>query len=335
MNNKIQVRRYQEGDAKHIAHIYYNTIHTVNAKDYTKEQLDAWAPWSSVQDYSGWQEKLEKIKPFVALIDDSIVGFAEFESNGHIDCFYVHHEFQGAGIGSTLMHEIEKEAVDELISRVYAEVSITAKPFFEAKGFHVVKQQTVQVHGVELINFVMEKCYTILKSLSPADIPSIVSAFSQIGWNKPASVFEEYLEEVVAGDRLVWVAFAHEQFAGYITLKWQSEYPSFREQNIPEIMDLNVLPHARKMGLGSHLLAIAEKEAATKSDIIGIGVGLYAGEDGGYGAAQRLYVKRGYIPNGKGVTYNYQPTIPGTSYPLDDDLVLWFTKKLSCEISDK
>ncbi len=328
MNNKIQVRRYQEGDAKHIAHIYYNTIHTVNAKDYTKEQLDAWAPWSSVQDYSGWQEKLEKIKPFVAFINNAIVGFAEFEPNGHIDCFYIHHEFQGGGIGSTLIHEIEKEAADKSISRVYAEVSITAKPFFESIGFNVVKQQIVQIRGVELINFVMEKCYTVYRFLSFDDIPFIVSAFSQIGWNKPESVFEEYLEEVAAGDRLVWVAFTHDQFAGYITLKWQSKYPSFREENIPEIMDLNVLPHARKKGLGSILLAMAEKEAATKSDTIGIGVGLYAGEDGGYGNAQRLYVKRGYIPDGKGITYNYQQAIPGNSYPLDDDLVLWFIKKL-------
>jgi hypothetical protein len=76
------------------------------------------------------------------------------------------------------------------------------------------------------------------------------------------------------------------------------------------------------------LLDCAEKEALTKSQIIGIGVGLYAGADGGYGAAQRLYIKRGYIPDGKGITYNYEPTIPGNSYPLDDDLVLWFTKKL-------
>ena len=53
-----------------------------------------------------------------------------------------------------------------------------------------------------------------------------------------------------------------------------------------------------------------------------------AGAVGGYGAAQRLYIKRGYIPDGKGVTYNYEPTIPGNSYPLDDELVLWFTKKL-------
>jgi GNAT superfamily N-acetyltransferase len=124
------------------------------------------------------------------------------------------------------------------------------------------------------------------------------------------------------------VAHVQDEFAGYVTLKWRSQYQSFQEQSIPEIVDLNVLPHYRKIGIGSLLLERAEKEALTKSQIIGIGVGLYAGEDGGYGPAQRLYVKRGYIPDGKGITYNYEPTIPGNSYPLDDDLVLWFTKKL-------
>ncbi|BAG39982.1 hypothetical protein OTT_0524 [Orientia tsutsugamushi str. Ikeda] len=127
------------------------------------------------------------------------------------------------------------------------------------------------------------------------------------------------------------MAHVHEQFAGYITLKWQSQYQSFKAQRIPEIMDLNVLPHYRKMGIGSLLLETAEKGASTKSEIIGIGVGLYAGADCGYGSDQRLYIKHGYIPDGKGVTYNYELTIPGNSYSLDDDLVLWFTKKLKRE----
>ena len=162
LTNKIKIRRYQQGDVKFLKQIYYNTIHTVNAKDYTKEQLDAWAPRSLVQDDSGWQEKLEKIKPYVALIDDTIVGFAEFEPTGHIDCFYVHHDYQGSSVGSTLIHEIEKEAVEKSISRIYSEVSITAKPFFEAKGFYLVKQQAVTIRGVELINFVMEKRLLLL-----------------------------------------------------------------------------------------------------------------------------------------------------------------------------
>jgi len=165
-------------------------------------------------------------------------------------------------------------------------------------------------------------------ALIEKDIAVISDAFNQIGWNKPASLFEGYLKEQEAGERLVWVAHVQDEFAGYVTLKWRSSYPFFKEQNIPEIMDLNVLPSFRKMGIGSLLLDTAEKVALTKSQIIGIGVGLYAGEDGGYGSAQRLYVKRGYIPDGKGVTYNYEPTVPGNSYQLDDDLVLWFTNNL-------
>jgi GNAT superfamily N-acetyltransferase/aminoglycoside phosphotransferase (APT) family kinase protein len=323
---KVQVRCYQDGDAKHIASIFYNTVHTVNAKDYTKEQLNAWAPY--YDNYAVWQEKYAKLNPFVATIDGTIVGFAEFEPNGHIDCFYVHHEFQGAGVGTALMGEIEMEAREKLLPRIYAEVSITARPFFVSKGFQVIKQQTVGIRDIELTNFLMEKCFVTCELLSSDHIPLISDAFNQIGWNKPPSLFEEYLMEQDAGERLVWIAHVHNQFAGYVTLKWQSQYPSFNEQNIPEIMDLNVLPAYRKMGIGSLLLDTAEKAAATKSEVVGIGVGLYAGADGGYGAAQRLYVKRGYIPDGKGVTYNYQPAIPGNSYPLDDDLVLWFTKKL-------
>ena len=105
-------------------------------------------------------------------------------------------------------------------------------------------------------------------------------------------------------------------FARYVTLKWQSQYEAFVRDYIPEIMDLNVLPSFRKTGVGSILLDIAEKEATTKSDLVSIGVGLYAGHDGGYGSAQKLYVKRGYVPDGRGVTYNYQPTIPETAIHL-------------------
>jgi GNAT superfamily N-acetyltransferase len=138
-----------------------------------------------------------------------------------------------------------------------------------------------------------------IRPLIREDIIAISEAFKQIGWNKPASLFEEYLKEQELGARFVWVAHVHDEFAGYVTLKWQSQYQSFKAQNFPEIMDLNVLPHYRKMGVGSLLLDYAEKEAATKSQTIGIGVGLYAGEYGGYGSAQRLYIKRGYTPRWK------------------------------------
>ncbi len=171
-----------------------------------------------------------------------------------------------------------------------------------------------------------------ISHLKRDDIPGIVDAFKQSNWTeKPAAIFEKYFDEQIKKERLVWLAYSDNQFCGYVTLKWKSEYKPFVQANTPEIMDLNVLPTFRKTGVASTLLNYAEEAAFKKSDIIGIGVGLYPD----YGAAQRLYVKRGYVPNGLGVTYNYQPVTPGKQYSLDDDLVLWFTKTRSQPTGDK
>lgn len=159
--------------------------------------------------------------------------------------------------------------------------------------------------------------------LTQAHIPEIVHAFEQIGWNKSASLFEDYLHEQNKGERLALVAFVGDIFAGYVTLKMISRYAPFQQNGIPEINDLNVLPQHRNQGIGTKLLEFAEDAAFKINDYVGLGVGLYAD----YGAAQRLYIKSGYIPNGKGITYDYMPVIPGTTYPVDDDLILWLTKK--------
>ncbi|MBS0272747.1 MAG: GNAT family N-acetyltransferase [Proteobacteria bacterium] len=164
-----------------------------------------------------------------------------------------------------------------------------------------------------------------IRYLQQSDILLIVSAFKDIGWDKPASLYHTYLKEQIAHLRSVWVAFKEGVFAGYVTLKWNSEYAPFHKKNIPEISDLNVLPHFRKQGIASTLLDLVEAEARQKSAIIGIGVGLSID----YGNAQKLYVKRGYIPDGNGITYHYQPIPYGNNTRLDDDLVLWFTKKLT------
>lgn len=165
-----------------------------------------------------------------------------------------------------------------------------------------------------------------LKNLSADDIQTIVDAFKKSNWTeKPASIFENYLEDQNKGERIVWVAYFDNKFAGYVTLKWQSLYKPFYQESIPEIVDLNVLPEFRNQGVASYLLDKCEAIAATKSDVVGIGVGLYPD----YGAAQRLYVQRGYVPDGKGATYHYKTVIPGKKYAMDDDLVVWSTKHLS------
>lgn len=268
-----------------------------------------------------------------------------YPENANIYWMGILQDSHRAGIGKILSYEAFKQAknrgaktisVETLSPEEADENYLKTYHFYKSLGFAPLfnlKPQGYEWNMVYMLKSLDNLDSTrasevFIRSLIKEDIVAISEAFNQIGWNKPASIFEAYLKEQEAGERLVWVAHFKGEFAGYITLKWQSQYPSFKDQNIPEIMDLNVLPSFRKMGIGSLLLDCAEKEALTKSQIIGIGVGLYAGEDGGYGAAQRLYIKRGYIPDGKGVTYNYEPTIPGNSYPLDDELVLWFTKKL-------
>ena len=124
-----------------------------------------------------------------------------------------------------------------------------------------------------------------LSRLTHKDISFIVSAFSEIGWNKPASLYQKYLEEQEKGERCIWVAFKENDFTGYVTLKWQSNYLAFKDHNIPEISDLNVLPKFRKQGLASALLDHVETEAGTRNSTVGIGVGLSAD----YGDAQKLY----------------------------------------------
>ena len=163
-----------------------------------------------------------------------------------------------------------------------------------------------------------------IRLLQAEHIEPMSAAFSEIGWNKPATQFELYLAEQAQRRRVVLVAFADELFRGYINIVWEPDYPPFREAGIPELQDFNVLPSHRRRGIGSQLLTAAERMVADRSEIVGIGVGMTTD----YGPAQRLYVQRGYIPDGRGlVSANRFPTY-GDQVRVDDDLVLHFTKRL-------
>jgi GNAT superfamily N-acetyltransferase len=163
-----------------------------------------------------------------------------------------------------------------------------------------------------------------IRLLEAQDIPQIAAAFAALGWNKPAAQYERYLAEQETGQRPVLVAFVDAVFAGYVTVQWLSDYPPFQEANIPEIVDFNVLPHVRRRGIGSRLMDAAEQTVAQRSSVVGIRVGLYAD----YGSAQRMYVKRGYIPDGRGLFSHGHWVKGGESVMADDDLMLCFTKDL-------
>ncbi len=131
-----------------------------------------------------------------------------------------------------------------------------------------------------------------------------------MGWAKPAGYFVGRLEEAEAGKIVMLVAEADDGgYLGHATIQWASGYSGFGSRGIPEIQDLNVVAEFRRQRIASSLLDAGERLIAGRSRYAGIGVGLYAA----YGPAQRLYVKRGYVPDGAGVVRENEPVTPGSS----------------------
>lgn len=174
----------------------------------------------------------------------------------------------------------------------------------------------------------MKKCYyrdrdLTVRPMLEKDCKAFAGGFAAQGWDKPLSQFEKYLREQESGARRVIVAEWRGETAGYTTLLPQSGGP-FEGKGWPEICDFNVLEKFQRRGIGSKILDAAERLAGETSGTVCLGVGLYRG----YGPAQRLYVKRGYVPDGSGVWYRDQPLEPFASCRNDDSLVLYLSKKL-------
>ena len=151
----VKIRPYHAIDADALWPLFFNTVRLVNVRDYSKEQVEAWAP--ECFDLSVWRNKMKDLQPFVAEWDGVIVGYCDLQPDGLIDHFFCHHAYQGQGIGRILMNHILALANERDVSRLYSHVSITARPFFERFGFLVVNEQRISVRGQELINFVMER----------------------------------------------------------------------------------------------------------------------------------------------------------------------------------
>jgi putative acetyltransferase len=149
------IRYYHPADVGQIVQLFYTTVHTVNRCDYTREQVNAWAP--TLPDEAAWSARYSDQIVFVADDDGGVAGFAELEPNGHIDCFYCHHSYQRQGVGRQLYQRLEQEANSLGLTRLFVEASITAQPFFERMGFQTLHENKIHRNKVELTNFSMEK----------------------------------------------------------------------------------------------------------------------------------------------------------------------------------
>jgi GNAT superfamily N-acetyltransferase len=283
---------------------------------------------------------------FAAIVGKDYVGLLSIDfpypENCNIYWVGVLRAFQGQGIGYLLILEAihyakQQDAnsmtVETLSPTESDENYLKTYNFYKHLGFNPLLNLKPAGYEWNMVYMALSLNQFKNRSNNPAisirsflaeDISQLVNNFAKNDWPKPLSTFEAYLHEQENNERIVWLAFYKNEFAGYITLKWNSLYQSFKNQGIPEIMDLNVLPPYCNKGIASGMLDLAEKEAAKQRLAVGLGVGLY--ED--YGSAQKLYISRGYVPDGLGITYDYNRVEPGCTVCLDDDLVLWFTKSL-------
>lgn len=148
----MQIRKYRSEDCKEIAELFYNTVHTVNTRDYTEEQVNVWATGNV--DLDVWGKSFSEHYTVVAVEDGGIIGFGDIDETGYLDRLYVHKDHQGEGVGTAICDELEQAVQTE---KFVTHASITARPFFERRGYQAVKEQQVARKGVLLTNYVMEK----------------------------------------------------------------------------------------------------------------------------------------------------------------------------------
>lgn len=165
----------------------------------------------------------------------------------------------------------------------------------------------------------------LIRTILQADAQFICDEEIAQGWNQTVDKYLVRLEDNRSGKSISLVAEYKGNVAGYINVYPNAKEGPFANQGYPEIVDFGVLKKYRRLGIGTKLMDVAEEIAGKYADTVYLAVGLYTS----YGNAQRMYVKRGYIPDGTGVWYGNQIAKPYENYCNDDDLNLYFSKKLT------
>ena len=160
-DRELRLREYRREDLEEMERLFFETVHTVNAADYTEEQLWAWA--DKEVDHRAWHESFCRHRTVIAELGGRIAGFGDMAPDGYLDRLYVHREEQGQGIGTAICDYLEGEQAEAgsrtegKEKRFVTHASVTARPFFEKRGYRVVKEQLVERKGVMLTNYMMEK----------------------------------------------------------------------------------------------------------------------------------------------------------------------------------
>ncbi len=163
----------------------------------------------------------------------------------------------------------------------------------------------------------------VIRDLRPSDAQILTEKEIAQGWDATIDKFELRLKHQAEGKAIALAAEWNGSVAGYVNVYPDAKSGAFANRGYAEIVDFAVLEKYRRRGIGSKLMDIAEQIAFSYSDVIYLGVGLHSG----YGSAQRMYVRRGYVPDGSGVWYRDQVCKPYADCRNDDDLVLYLSKR--------
>lgn len=175
---------------------------------------------------------------------------------------------------------------------------------------------------IERVKVGKSKMNCTIRNMIKSDIESLSHGFMNQGWPGREEILDRYFLEQESGEREVLVAEIDGAVAGYVTILPSAKHGPFAEV-YPELSDFNVFEPFRNQGIGNKLLEEAEKRVKFVSSKVTLGVGLHSG----YGPAQRLYIRRGYIPDGSGVWYRNQPLEMNATSQNNDDLVLYLVKE--------
>lgn len=149
------IRPYRSGDAAALHAIFFAAVRATACNFYTAEQTRAWAP--DEFDLELWTAKIEAIRPFVAILGEEMLAYADVQRDGYIDHFFVSPRHSRQGIGSALMARLQQSALASGTKALYSNVSLAAQSFFLSHGFRIVERQRVTIRGVALDNARMEK----------------------------------------------------------------------------------------------------------------------------------------------------------------------------------
>lgn len=153
--NTFVCRPYKVTDLESVLSLFYETVHAINIRDYSHEQINIWAP--EVLDKARWAERLLEYFTFVVENNGKIIGFADLAKSGSLEHLYVDKDFQRCGVASLLLKTIEQKAHELGIGVITTESSITAKLFFEKHGFFIVQKREKIVRGMIFVIYDMKK----------------------------------------------------------------------------------------------------------------------------------------------------------------------------------